>query len=159
MKRMLAAGVLLCLLPLSAAHAWQGEVVTVLDGDTVQVRRGGTSVRIRLYGIDCPEKDQPCGDTARAFTKAQMLHQQVQVEEADIDLHGRTVALVSSSGRLLNRELVRAGYAWTYQQYCKNETLCHEFSALEKEARQQKRGLWQGRRPVAPWDWRQGKRR
>lgn len=158
MKRLLAAGVLLCLLPLSAAHAWQGKVVRVLDGDTVQVQRGGTSVRIRLYGIDCPETNQPYGDTAKAFTKVQMLHRQVQVEEADIDLHGRTVALIRSSGRLLNRELVRAGYAWAYRQYCKQEPLCKEFSALEKAARQQKQGLWQGRRPVAPWDWRQGKR-
>jgi len=147
------------LLPVATANAWQGEVVKVLDGDTVQVKKGRDVVSVRLYGVDCPEKRQSFGQQATEFTAKQVLGKKVRVERMDTDRYGRTVGLISAGGKLLNRELVRAGCAWTYETYCRKQPLCTELRDLEERARKRKAGLWQEKRPLPPWEWRQRNRR
>jgi endonuclease YncB( thermonuclease family) len=146
------------LLPMSA-QAWQGEVVKVLDGDTLHVQKGKEIVKVRLYGIDCPEKRQSFGPQATLFTQQFILRKKAKVEVVNTDRYGRTVGLVSSGGKLLNRELVRAGYAWIYPAYCKKQPLCNELIKLEEKARKRKVGLWQKRNPLPPWEWRKKPRR
>ncbi len=148
-----------CLLPMATAHAWQGEAVKVLDGDTVQVQKGRELVKVRLYGVDCPEKRQSFGPQAAKFTQQQVLGKTVEVEQMDIDRYGRTVGLISVGGTLLNRELVRSGFAWTYATYCRKQPLCTELGELEERARKRKAGLWQEKRPMPPWEWRQRNKR
>lgn len=142
------------LLPVANANAWQGEAVKVLDGDTVQVRKGREIVKVRLYGVDCPESRQSFGRQAAEFTEKQVLGKKVKVERVDTDRYGRVVGLISAGGKLLNRELVRAGYAWTYEAYCRKQPLCIELRELEERARKRKAGLWQEKRPLPPWEWR-----
>lgn len=154
MIKALAATVLFCLLPLSTAYCWQGYVVKVLDGDSLRVKRGKEVIEIRLYGIDCPEWGQDYGNKAKRFTKAKMYKRTVNVEPRDVDRYGRTVALVSSSGRLINRELVRAGLAWMYPKYCKKQPLCSELKKLQNNARKRRMGLWRAKDPVSPWQWK-----
>ena len=158
MKKILLTTFLL-LLPFTTAQAWQGKVVKVMDGDSLQIKRGAKTVEVRLYGIDCPEWDQAYGKKAKAFTKGQLLYKKVEVESMDTDSYGRTVALVTGSGKLINRQLVQRGLAWYYKKYCKKKPLCSELNELEKEAKKEKRGLWQEKKPLAPWKWREKKRK
>lgn len=138
----------------STAVAWEGMVVRVLDGDSIQVERNGKTYELRLYGIDTPEYKQAYSNKAKQYTKRLVLGKPVAVEEMDIDRYGRIVALVSCQGELVNRELVQAGLAWHYPRYCRREPLCTELAGLERSARKQKRGLWQDTEPVAPWEWK-----
>ncbi|MCI5145136.1 MAG: nuclease [Candidatus Electrothrix sp. AR3] len=154
MKKTFWILVLLSLLPFATAHAWQGKVVKVLDGDSLKIKRGKELVEVRLYGVDCPEWDQAYGKKAKEFTKEQLLHKRVEVDPMDTDSYGRTVAMVSSSGKMINRQVVRAGLAWYYKKYCKKKPFCSELNTLEKEAKKQRRGLWQEKKPTAPWKWR-----
>jgi endonuclease YncB( thermonuclease family) len=147
------------LFPVAAANAWQGEAVKVLDGDTVQVKKGRDLVSVRLYGVDCPESRQSFGQQAAEFTRKQVLGKKVQVERVDTDRYGRTVGLVSVGGKMLNRELVRSGYAWLYESYCRKQPLCIELRELEERARKRKAGLWQEKRPMPPWEWRKRNKR
>ena len=147
-----------CLLPL-AAPGWKGEVVKVPDGDTLHVKKGRKTVKVRLYGIDCPEKRQNFGRPATQFTTQRLLGKKVKVETVDTDRYGRTVGLVSIGGKLINRELVRAGYAWIYPAYCKKQPLCNELSKLEEKARKRKAGLWRDKKPLPPWEWRKRNQR
>lgn len=158
MIKALAVTVLFCLLPLSTAYSWQGYVVKVLDGDSLRVKRGKEVIEIRLYGIDCPEWGQDYGNKAKRFTKAKMYKRTVNVEPRDVDRYGRTVALVSSSGRLINRELVRAGLAWMYPKYCKKQPLCSELKKLQNKAKKRRLGLWRAKNPVSPWQWKRQKK-
>jgi endonuclease YncB( thermonuclease family) len=107
-----------------------------------------------LYGIDTPEYGQDYSDRAGSFTRKYLLDKIVSVELMDVDKYGRTVALIQSQGRLINRELVRAGMAWVYPWFCREEPLCSELKNLEGKARKSRRGLWQLEDPVAPWDWK-----
>jgi len=141
---------------LAAWTAWAdftGKVVAVADGDTVSVLRDGTTtVKIRLNGIDCPEKKQAFGTRAKQFTSSLAGEKQVKVIEKGQDRYGRTLGeVILEDGRSLNHELVRAGMAWWYRRYAPKHK---ELEALEKEAREAKAGLWADADPVQPWAWR-----
>jgi len=139
-----------------AGQSFSGKVVGVSDGDTIKVMRSGREVKIRLEGIDCPEKRQAFGQKAKAFTSDLVFNEVVSVKVKETDRYGRLVAEVFlEDGRSLNRELVKAGLAWWYRQYSKDETL----GELETAARENRVGLWQDKAPMAPWAFRRLKKK
>ena len=153
--RLLLACLFLWLPVLAGAETLSGKVVKVVDGDTIDVLQDRTTVRIRLNGIDAPEKGQAYGNRAKQFVLDLAAQQTVTVEIKDIDRYGRSVGDVFlPDGRNLNREIVAAGYAWWYRKYSADQSL----GRLEEEAQRGRRGLWQDKNPVPPWEWRRQKR-
>lgn len=139
--------------PAPSPDGYSARVVGVADGDTIEVAHSGQSWRIRLHGIDCPERRQDFGEVARRFTADLAFGQTVQVRPIDRDRYGRVVAVVVlADGRVLNHELVRAGLAWWYRRYAPND---RALAALERAARRRRVGLWSRPEPVPPWEWRQ----
>jgi len=138
-----------------APAPWEGKVVSVADGDTVTVLRGKEQVRIRLDGIDTPEKRQAFGQKAKKFTAGMVAGKMVRVAPVTMDRYGRTVARVHLGDKCLNKELVRAGLAWWYRKYSPKDK---ELAGLEAAARKADRGLWKDPKPTAPWDWRRQQR-
>lgn len=130
---------------------FQGRVTWVNDGDTLIVLHKGRKIRVRLYGIDAPEKEQPY---ARQSLKAAIRLAKgntVTVERVDIDAYGRVVGWVTlPDGRMMNHEMVRAGLAWHFRRYSDSR----ELAQLEKEARKAGQGLWRDDHPEAPWEFR-----
>lgn len=130
-------------------------VVRVADGDTITILHSdNTQEKIRLYGIDCPERSQAYGKKARKYTSSLVFGKQVTIRSMDRDRYGRNVAWVYVGETNLNAELVRAGYAWHYRKHSNNQLL----QKLEDEARIARAGLWQDENPVPPWKYRKGKR-
>ena len=130
-------------------------VVGVSDGDTITVLAGTTQVKIRLNGIDCPEKGQPFGARAKQLTSELAFGKSVTVRPSGADRYGRTLGdVLLPDGRVLNHELVAAGMAWHYTRYSKDETLAR----LERQARAAGLGIWSEARPVAPWEFRAASR-
>jgi endonuclease YncB( thermonuclease family) len=153
---LVAAGTLLWSL---AAHAeeFTGKVVGVSDGDTIKVLRAGKQVRVRLSGIDCPEKRQAFGKRAKRFTSDLVFAKEVTVKVMDVDRYKRIVGeVILKDGTILNHELVRAGLAWWYQRYAPGD---QTLERLEKTARENKRGLWADPHPVPPWEFRRKRRK
>jgi len=131
-------------------------VVGVADGDTIKVMHNGKAEKIRLHGIDCPEKAQPYGTKAKQFTSAMVFGKAVTVQVRGFDKYGRTIGdVLLPDGRNLNRELVAAGLAWWYRQYAPQDDTLRK---LEDSARREKRGLWADPNPVRPWEWRKEQR-
>ena len=140
----------------SMAATLTGKVVRVLDGDTIEVLVNKEPIRIRLADIDCPEKKQPFGNTAKRYVLEIAAHEIVTVEARNKDRYGRTIGEVTlPNGESLNRLLISHGYAWHYKKYSKDASLAE----LENQARMDKVGLWLDKSPIAPWDWRRGKRK
>ncbi|MFZ5863169.1 MAG: thermonuclease family protein [Nitrospirota bacterium] len=128
-----------------------GQVVGVSDGDTITVRSGRQTVKVRLAGIDCPEKRQAFGARAKQFTSQRAFDQTVTIIPVDVDRYGRLVGeVILPNGESLNRALVAAGLAWWYRKYSDDEDL----EQLEEEARQAERGLWADADPIPPWEFR-----
>jgi endonuclease YncB( thermonuclease family) len=136
------------------AEQFVGKVVAITDGDTLKVLRSGAEVRVRLHGIDTPERRQPFGSRARRFVGDLAFGKTVTVVVRDHDRYRRLVVeVVLPDGRNLNHELVRCGLAWWYRRYAPAD---RRLERLENEARRARRGLWSDRSPVAPWEWRAG---
>jgi len=134
---------------------WAGKVVGVQDGDTLEVMREGKAVRIRLAGIDAPERGQPFGTRARQAAAKLVFGKVVEVRPETLDRYGRIVAeIVLPDGRSLTQMLVALGMAWHYKRYSSDPTLV----ALEARARRGRAGLWVDAHPVPPWNWRRGDR-
>jgi endonuclease YncB( thermonuclease family) len=140
---------------LADAATITGKVIKVVDGDTIDVLHDRQSVRIRLNGIDAPEKGQAYGNRAKQFVSDLASQKAVTVEIVDKDKYGRLVGDVFLPDAMnLNREIVKAGYAWWYRKYSQDQLL----GRLEEDARRARRGLWQDKSPVPPWEWRKMKR-
>ncbi|MDC8450036.1 MAG: thermonuclease family protein [Nitrospira sp.] len=136
---------------LALAQSFSGQVVSILDGDTIDVLHNGQVERIRLNGIDAPERDQDYGQQAKQLAEELAHGQQVAIETKEQDRYGRTVGDVFlPDGRNLNKELVSAGLAWWYCEHSSDQTL----KDLEQDARDKKRGLWSDRVPIPPWVYR-----
>jgi endonuclease YncB( thermonuclease family) len=140
----------------TSSLAFEARVVSVADGDTITVLDAdNTQIRIRLYGIDCPERRQPFGNRARQATADAVMGKTVNVHPIETDRYGRTVAVVAAPGReMLNSWLVKEGLAWVYPQYCKQADICDRLRELEQAARERKAGLWADGEAVEPWEWR-----
>ena len=143
----LAAGLLA-----SPATAALCRVVGVSDGDTITVRCGEAQpLRVRLAGIDCPEKRQAFGKKAKARTAELAMKQDVDLKDLGKDRYGRTLGEIKlPDGRMLNHLLVAEGLAWHYTKYSKDATLAR----LEDAAKKGRLGLWAEKATVAPWTFR-----
>lgn len=132
---------------------FSGKCVYVQDGDTITVLDStNTQVKVRLHGIDCPESHQDYGNVAKQFTSDFCKGKQVRIVHTDDDRYGRTVGLVIVGNDTLNVELLKAGLAWHYIRYDKNEIWQH----YEDAAKKNKIGLFKLDNAMPPWEWRKG---
>ena len=133
------------------ADELRAHVTRVRDGDSMEMRRGSTTVRVRVFGVDAPERGQPWSSRARQFTAGLVGNREVVVRVKDRDRYGRTVGeVILTDGRNLGEELVRAGLAWHYRVFSNDPTLAR----LEADARAAGRGLWSDPHPTPPWEFR-----
>ena len=146
-----AAVVLLLAAPAHAAD-FSGPVVSVLDGDTIEVLHNQRPERIRLSGIDCPEKGQAFGNRAKQAASALVFGKDVILQAHGQDKYKRTLANVFLlDGTHVNHTMVKDGWCWWYRKYAPADTV---LEGLEKEAREARKGLWVDPQPVPPWEWR-----
>ena len=135
----------------TTADEFTGKVIRVVDGDTIDVLTDAKeTIRIRLHGIDCPERGQPFGNNATQALKASILGNVVKVVSHGQDRYDRTIGEIYHDGTQINHSLVAAGLAWHHVKYAPDDTALAE---AETQARQLKTGLWSGsHKIIAPWD-------
>jgi micrococcal nuclease len=138
--------------PAAAVCEYQGEVVRIPDGDTIEVLHNQHPEHIRLSGIDCPEKGQAYGDKAKQAASTLVFGKQITLRTYGLDKYKRTLAdVLLHDGTNVNHELVKDGWCWWYRKYAPLDT---ELERLEKDARDAKQGLWAEPHPAPPWEWR-----
>jgi endonuclease YncB( thermonuclease family) len=134
-----------------------GRVVGVTDGDTITVLDStNTQYKVRLSGIDAPEKKQAFGQVSKRSLSDLVYAKTVQVEWHKTDRYNRIVGKVLLNGTDTNLEQVKRGLAWHYSKYKKEQPFEDRLNYLhaQEAAMQQKLGLWVEPEPIAPWDWR-----
>jgi endonuclease YncB( thermonuclease family) len=135
----------------------QGRVVAIADGDTITVLDATKAQhKIRLAGIDAPEKKQAFGQRSKESLSDLVFNREVQVETTKRDRYGREIGKVLVGGLDANLEQVKRGMAWHYKAYQREQSLADRtaYGDAELEARHSREGLWQNPAPVAPWDFR-----
>jgi endonuclease YncB( thermonuclease family) len=145
----------------AAADTLRGRVVAIADGDTVTVLdESNTQYKIRLTGIDAPEKKQPFGSKSKEHLSSLIFNKQVTVEFSKKDRYGRTIGKITVDGVDANLEQVKAGMAWHYKQYQKEQSVGDRsaYAKAEEVARVENHGLWVDPEPIPPWEWRHPKK-
>jgi endonuclease YncB( thermonuclease family) len=109
---------------------------SIISAD-ITVLQGRQQFKIRLGGIDTPEKGQDFGNKAKRFTSGRVLKKHVRVKDVGTDRYGRTIGMVYYDGGCLNEDLVRSGYAWVYRKYCVYP-VCSKWLGYEKGCQTEK---------------------
>jgi endonuclease YncB( thermonuclease family) len=160
MRKYSNLGILILTLSFPAWADITGYVVGVADGDTISVLDADkVQHKIRLTGIDAPEKKQPFGNRSKQSLSDMVFNKTVTVETDKRDRYGRELGKVMESGKDVNLEQVRAGMAWHYKAYERTQSVIDRqpYADAEIEAKAAKRGLWVDAEPTPPWEWRHPK--
>ncbi|MBK6744927.1 MAG: thermonuclease family protein [Hydrogenophilales bacterium] len=145
----------------AAADTLEGRVVGLADGDTVTVLdEQKTQHKIRLAGIDAPEKGQAYGNVSKQSLSDLVYDKTVSVDWHKVDRYGRKVGKILIDGLDANLEQVKRGLSWHYKEYAKEQSSEDQarYADAETQARLDKRGLWNEPEPIPPWAWRKMKR-
>ena len=126
-------------------------MIGVVDADTLDVLDESKKThRIRIHGIDSPERGQPFAKKARSAMSALVAGQTVTVENLGDDRYGRMIARITAGDRDVGEAMIAGGWAWHYVKYDDSEV----YAAAERQAREARAGLWRDERAVPPWEWR-----
>lgn len=127
-----------------------GKVIKIVDGDTYDLLLDNlTTKRIRMEGIDAPEKGMPFYQAAKNNLGKLCFGQVVKIELTNTDKYGRAIAKTYlANGNELGLLMVEAGFAWHFKKYSSDIKLAN----AENEARNRKIGIWSEAHPIAPWD-------
>lgn len=129
------------------------ENIRVIDGDTVKGKVEGKQITIRLVEIDAPEMDQPFGLASKNFLIKLTSNEKITYTSEGEDRYGRTLGKLFKNEENLNALMVKSGFAWVYERYAKN----HNLFVYQEVAKSKNLGLWQSKKPIAPWVWRRKK--
>lgn len=142
------------------AEVLNGRVVGITDGDTITVLDNtNTQHKIRLGGIDAPEKRQAFGNVSKKSLSDMVFNQQVNIEWHKEDRYGRKVGKVLIEEKDINLEQIKRGMAWFYKKY-KGELVQEDriaYVQAQQEAEANQIGLWGDSTPTPPWDFRKQK--
>ena len=137
-----------------------GTVVAVTDGDTITVLDSNNRKhRIRLVGIDAPEKSQSYGQRAKQSLSDLIYDKKVTIQYEKRDRYGRTLGKVLVDGKDANLLQIARGMAWWYRAYKQDQTNDDRirYQAAEHAAILSEVGLWAEKSPIPPWDFRRKK--
>lgn len=138
------------------------KVIKVSDGDTISVKRlkngvlDGDLIKVRLYGVDAPEKNQDFGYESKKALMNYVADKTIEIDIKSKDRYGRSVGILYVGGRNINEELLRDGYVWYYEQYDKNN---ERSRLLQENAMKNKLGLFSKKGYIEPWKFRKEKKK
>ncbi|MFQ1008930.1 thermonuclease family protein [Gilliamella apicola] len=130
----------------------------VIDGDTVDILTiKKQKIRVRLLDIDAPESNQAYGNKSKQYLASLIAGKKVFVKSSKKDIYKRTLGTIFLNKVNINAKMVESGYAWAYRyKGVANNKLMVK---IEAKAKQSKKGLWQDKKPIAPWDFRRNNKR
>ncbi|TFZ03373.1 thermonuclease family protein [Ramlibacter rhizophilus] len=142
-----------------SAHAdvLTGKIVGVADGDTVTLLvRGREQVRVRVAGIDAPEKRQAFGQRSKEALSDCAFGRIAQVERGKTDRYGRVVGKVTVGRVDCGLRQIQSGLAWHYKAYEQEQSRTDRviYAEAEVQARASRRAIWSQHAPEAPWTFR-----
>ena len=153
MKQFLFLFIISCFIPASVSAGWQAKVVDIYDGDTLILSDDGRAKIIRLFGIDCPRKEQPFGLKAKDYTSKIASGKEIRIETIAKKRYQKCKVYVDDT--CLNTQLLKSGYAWLDRHGSVDES----WETFEANAMAAKKGLWSQKDPEPPWEFMNKKER
>ena len=156
MVKNIYVGFLFCI-SISFYSQTSGKIIKIKDGDTVVVLLSDkTEEVLRLAEVDCPENSQAFGLNAKQFTSSQVFGKSITFYRVGKDRYKRTIAkIIYSKDKYLSKEIIKAGFGWWYFKASKDTSL----EKIQTQAKRKKLGLWADKNAIAPWEFRQNKKK
>lgn len=133
----------------------EGKVIKIVDGDTFDLLMDNNiTIRIRMNGIDCPERKQDYNQVCKDALAQYIFAKNINLETFGKDRYRRTIANVFYKNENINLMMIQNGFAWHYKKYSSDPIM----SKAEEDARYAKIGLWIRDHAIAPWDYRKFKK-
>lgn len=139
------------------AEKLYGRVISVSDGDTISILNDQKiQFKIRLTGIDAPEKNQAFGQKSKNSLSQLIYSKDVLAECGKVDRYQRYLCKIKLGDTDINLQQIKLGMAWHYKQYAKDQPHIDRetYSKSEDMAKLQRTGLWIDKQPIPPWEWR-----
>ncbi len=131
------------------SQTYKGKIIKVVDGDTYFFQTGNRILKVRSFGIDAPEGNQPFGKESAEFL-SKYIHREAMLVTHSHDQYKRTLGTLFTDGQDINLLAVKDGYAWHYKRHLDDR----RYAAAQEYARKNRLGLWKMPNPIAPWNWR-----
>lgn len=144
-----------------AADELRGRIVGITDGDTVTVLTPARiQKKVRLAGIDAPEKGQPFGQASKRQLSELAFQREVSVQWNKEDRFGRIVGVIIVNGEDVGLSLLRSGFAWHFKRYAHEQSSSDRaaYAKAEEQAQAARVGLWRDPQPIPPWEYRSSRR-
>jgi endonuclease YncB( thermonuclease family) len=157
LKKVSTSFLLLLLLPsFCNADVLIGKVIAIADGDTITILADNTPYKIRLSGIDAPEKRQAFGNQSKQSLADIVFQKTVIVNFNKLDKYNRIVGKVTFDDTDINLEQIKRGLAWHYEKYASEQDVEDQSIYADEEylAQVDKKGLWTELNPIPPWKFR-----
>jgi endonuclease YncB( thermonuclease family) len=135
------------------SQTYKGKIIKVVDGDTYFFKTDRETLKVRMFGVDAPEGNQPFGKESMEFISHYMQKDATLVVHSR-DQFKRFLGTLFINGQDINLLDVKSGYAWYFKKYLDD----NQYAAAQEDARKNKLGLWASSKPVAPWKWRHDER-
>lgn len=157
MKRFVLILIFVLISLVCSAQRFTVKVVSISDGDTfTAINKDNLQLKIRIFGIDAPEKKQAYGNKSKEFLSSLIFGKSISIDVQSKDGYGRYLAYVySPEGKDVSLLMIHEGMAWHFTKYDNNEV----YEAAQAVAKKARRGLWADPSPIAPWDFRSNKGR
>lgn len=157
MKKSVITLLLIVLPILCSAQRFPVKVVGISDGDTfTAVNDDNLQLKIRIYGIDAPEKKQAFGNKSKGYLSSLIFEKRIIIDVQSKDRYGRYIAYVySPEGNDISLLMLHEGMAWHFKKYDNNKV----YEDAENVAQKAKRGIWSDPQAMAPWDFRAKKKK
>ena len=133
------------------------KVVGITDGDTITVLDANKQqIKVRLAGIDAPERSQSFGMRARKHLGDEIFGKIIELEIRGTDKYKRTLGIVYFNNQDINEKMIKDGFAWFYKKYASSqpEEEAARYEAAEEAAKSEELGLWSMNNPTPPWVYR-----
>ena len=155
MKRLALILIFVLISLVCSAQRFTVKVVSISDGDTfTAINKDNLQLKIRIFGIDAPEKKQAYGNKSKEFLSSLIFGKSISIDVQSKDGYGRYLAYVySPEGKDVSLLMIHEGMAWHFTKYDNNEV----YEAAQTVAKKARRGLWADPSPIAPWDFRSNK--
>jgi len=133
-----------------------GQVVGITDGDTLTLLVDRQQYKVRISGIDAPEKRQAWGEKSKTNLSRLAFNQEAVAECPKVDRWGRQICKVSVNAVDIGLEQIKDGMAWWYRKYAKEQSSDDQsaYENMELMAKLRRLGLWSDTNPIPPWYFR-----
>ena len=153
LKKISSILLLILLSGISYSQSYKGKITKVVDGDTYFFQTTNETLKVRMFGIDAPEGNQPFGKESKEFM-SEYMHKDATLVTHGHDQYKRTLGTLFIDGQDINLLSVKGGYSWHYKRYLDDK----QYANAQANAKRNKLGLWSLSNPIPPWNWRQVER-